>query len=263
MEDFIEISRYVLPIIAIAIIVYCIPSLIKGNKEIGITAYLHNEANGDQIPLSGYEVSIGRSKVCDIVLGYGTVSRFHAVLSKHKDGWRVTDTMSKTGTYINAEKIEKPKILKDGDTLVFGNAVFRFVDNAVIVPTQEKETIREPQHNNTMADAGYYQNSVNGVFLIDVNRNEAYRIDGLDTCMIGSGNDVQIKLYDKNVSEHHAMLILDNGEWKVNDMDSVNGTRLNGRPLRKLSLIKNGDTINICDSVFRFSVYSGGGTNEA
>lgn len=115
--------------------------LLKGNKKIGVTGYLVNEANGDRLPLSGYEVSVGRSKACDIVLGYSTVSRFHAVLSKHKSSWRVTDTRSKTGTYINAEKIDKPRALADGDTIVFGNAVFVFVENAAIEPEQARRSI--------------------------------------------------------------------------------------------------------------------------
>ena len=102
-----DAARWIMPVLALLVAAFCVPSLLKGNKKIGVTGYLVNEANGDRLPLSGYEVSVGRSKACDIVLGYNTVSRFHAVLSKHKNGWRVTDTRSKTGTYINAEKIDK------------------------------------------------------------------------------------------------------------------------------------------------------------
>ena len=134
-----DAARWIMPVLALLVAAFCVPSLLKGNKKIGVTGYLVNEANGDRLPLSGYEVSVGRSKACDIVLGYNTVSRFHAVLSKHKNGWRVTDTRSKTGTYINAEKIDKPRALADGDTIVFGNAVFVFVENAAIEPEQAPE----------------------------------------------------------------------------------------------------------------------------
>ena len=41
--------------------------------------------------------------------------------------------------------------------------------------------------------------------------------------MIGSGDDVQIKLKRQNVSAHHAMLVFDDGtgKWSVTDMDST------------------------------------------
>lgn len=265
MDSFVEAARYIIPILAIAIVGFCVPSLIKGNKEIGITGYLYNAANGEKIPLAGYEVSIGRSKVCDIVLNYSTVSRFHAVLSKHKDGWRITDTMSKTGTYIktegsnDVERIDKPKTLKDGDSIVFGNGVFIFMDNAVITPVQQMDEIEyEPTQD------GHQVNSFNEcfVYLIDANTSDAYRIDGLETCMIGSGDDVQIRLNDIGVSRRHAMLVCEDGIWSVTDMESQAGTRLNGRPLKKLTRLNDSDTINICDTVFIFKIYSGGGNNE-
>ena len=266
MDSFVEAARYVIPLIAIAIVGFCVPSLIKGNKEIGITGYLYNAANGEKIPLSGYEVSIGRSKVCDIVLNYSTVSRFHAVLSKHKEGWRITDTMSKTGTYIKTEdskdvqRIDKPRILKDGDSIVFGNGVFVFMDNAVITPVQEVNEIGSNNYEQTNTENVNYSELF--VYLIDANTNDAYRIDGLETCMIGSGDDVQIRLNDPRVSRRHAMVVCDNGIWSVTDMESQAGTKLNGRPLKRLTRLNDSDTINICDTVFIFRVYSGGGTNE-
>ncbi len=243
MDFIVDIGRWVLPVLAIAIVVLCVPSLLRGNKKIGVTGYLVNEVNGDSIPLSGYEVSVGRSKVCDIVLGYNTVSRFHAVLSKHKSGWRVTDTGSKSGTYINSEKLSKPRALEDGDTIVFGNAVFVFLENTPIEPerTVEEHTQQAEQSlNETMT------------YIIDESTGDAYRIDGLLTCMIGRSNDVQIQLNRPNVSRRHAMLVFDDGYWSITDMDSHFGTMLNGRPVRRMMRLHNGDTINICGTTFLF-----------
>lgn len=240
-------ARWLMPVLAVAVVAFCVPSLLKGNKKIGVTGYLVNEANGDRLPLSGYEVSVGRSKVCDIVLGYGTVSRFHAVLSKHKGGWRVTDTRSKTGTYINSEKIDKPRTLADGDTIVFGNAVFVFVENRAIAPEHAPKP--QPQEQET-----YVPESYRADYIIDEKTGDAYRIDGLITCMIGSGDDVQIRLRRQNVSAHHAMLVFDDGteSWSVTDMDSACGTLLNGRPVRRMTHLADGDTINICGSTLTF-----------
>lgn len=248
MEILESAGRIVMPVLALLIVAFCVPSLLKGNKKIGVTGYLVNEANGDKLPLSGYEVSVGRSKACDIVLGYGTVSRFHAVLSKHKKGWRVTDTRSKTGTYINTERIDKPRALEDGDTIVFGNAVFVFVENTPIAPeTVPDEPEDEPQ-------TGYEAAPERADYIIDERTGEAYRIDGLITCMIGSGTDVQIRLRRQNVSARHAMLIFDDGtdRWSIVDMDSAYGTLLNGRPVRRMTQLHDYDSINICGSTLIF-----------
>lgn len=244
MEYIVDAGRWILPALALAVVAFCVPSLLRGNKKIGVTGYLVNEANGDRLPLSGYEVSVGRSKVCDIVLGYNTVSRFHAVLSKHKNGWRVTDTRSKTGTYINAEKIDKPRALENGDTIVFGNAVFVFVENTPIEPEQ---TEQEPAH-----DENEYAPSEPATYVIDESTGNAYRIDGLITCMIGRGDDVQIRLDRPNVSRRHAMLVFDDGRWSVTDMDSQFGTLLNGKPVRRMTKLSDGDTINICGTTLVF-----------
>lgn len=248
MEILESAGRIIMPILALLIVAFCVPSLLKGNKKIGITGYLVNEANGDKLPLSGYEVSIGRSKVCDIVLGYSTVSRFHAVLSKRKKGWRVTDTRSKTGTYINNGRIDKPCALEDGDTIVFGNAVFVFVENTPISP---ENVLEEPEYE---AEEEYETEPERADYIVDERTGNAYRIDGLITCMIGSGTDVQIRLRRQNVSARHAMLVFDDGteSWSVLDMDSAYGTLLNGRPVRRMTRLYDGDSINICGSTLIF-----------
>lgn len=247
MEFIVDAGRWILPALAVAIVIFCVPSLLKGNPKIGVTGYLVNEANGDRIPLSGYEVSVGRSKVCDITLGYNTISRFHAVLSKHKRGWRVTDTGSKTGTYINSEKLDKPRALENGDTIVFGNAVFVFIENTPIEPEQTAEQYEQ-------GEAEYMTNEPS-TYIIEESTGDAYRIDGLMTCMIGRGDDVQIQLNRPNVSRRHAMLVYDDGQWSVTDMDSQFGTMLNGKPVRRMTRINDGDTIDICGTTYLFRTF--------
>ena len=52
-----DAARWIMPVLALLVAAFCVPSLLKGNKKIGVTGYLVNEANGDRLPLSGYEVS--------------------------------------------------------------------------------------------------------------------------------------------------------------------------------------------------------------
>ena len=126
METLAYITRYILPVICIAVAVFCLSSLIKTKSPKVTPAVFVDNLNGKQYPVTHWETSIGRSNSCDIVLGFDTVSRFHAVLTKQKKGWVLTDTFSRSGTYINSKKIKAPSVIKNGDKITFGRATLTF-----------------------------------------------------------------------------------------------------------------------------------------
>ena len=116
-------GRIVLPVIAVILVLRCTLSLIRNrprNKPMGI---LVNAVNGDKIFLDKWETSIGRSKSCDITLAYGTVSRFHAVISRRRNGWTVTDTGSHSGTFVNGNPADDEITLHSGDTITVGGSI--------------------------------------------------------------------------------------------------------------------------------------------
>ena len=82
-----SIGRWLLPVIGAIILISCGAVLVRGNRKTGTIGYVVNVANGDPMPLTNFETSIGRSKLCDIVLGYNTVSRFHAVIARRRGKW--------------------------------------------------------------------------------------------------------------------------------------------------------------------------------
>jgi pSer/pThr/pTyr-binding forkhead associated (FHA) protein len=49
-----------------------------------------------------------------------------------------------------------------------------------------------------------------------------------DRITVGRALDNQIRLEDGTVSHHHAMLVLDGSDYKLRDLNSTNGTRVNG-----------------------------------
>ena len=114
------IMRYVLCILAIAVIINCVWSLVRLKPDKKVYALLVDMANDTQYPINCYETSVGRSRWCDIVFTNSTVSRSHAVVALRKDGFYVFDTESKTGVYVNNEKIVKKQKLQDGDIIAFG-----------------------------------------------------------------------------------------------------------------------------------------------
>ena len=119
-------ARYIIPVLCRIITAYCIKHLLQSKAPKVTPASLIDELTGDEYLITNWETSVGRSNACDIVLDYPSVSRFHAVISKHKKGWIITDTNSSSGTTIGKTKVERSAVVNDGDTVSFGGIVLRF-----------------------------------------------------------------------------------------------------------------------------------------
>ncbi|MBQ7541845.1 MAG: FHA domain-containing protein [Clostridia bacterium] len=122
-----EVARYLLPALGSIVLLYCAVSLLRHRFPSPEFAALVDTKTGEVHELTFWEISLGRSPTCDVVIdGDMTVSRFHAVIARRAKGWTIIDTFSKTGTFVNGRRIEKKTILENGDTLTFGSATFRF-----------------------------------------------------------------------------------------------------------------------------------------
>lgn len=65
-----------------------------------------------------------------------------------------------------------------------------------------------------------------------------------DSLTIGRSSQCDIRLHHDAVSRHHARLEAQGGAWHLLDLESVNGTRVNGRRVKETPL-KPGDVIEI------------------
>ena len=59
---------------------------------------------------------------------------------------------------------------------------------------------------------------------------------------VGRALDNMIRLEDGTVSHHHAMFLIDGTDFKVRDLNSTNGTRVNGLRIVETKL-HNGDQV--------------------
>lgn len=125
MELF-SLVRYIVPCVCLVVLAYCIMHLLRSKAPEVTPACLIDEKTGTEYLITNWETSIGRSNACDIVLEQPSVSRFHAVIAKHKKGWVVTDTNSSSGTAIGSQKIEAKAVITDGDIISFGGVRLRF-----------------------------------------------------------------------------------------------------------------------------------------
>lgn len=235
MENLEYIMRYVLSILAIAVIVNCVWSLIRLRPEKKVYAVLVNMANNEQHPITCYETSVGRSRACDVVFTNSTVSRSHAVVALRKDGFYVFDTESKTGVYLNGEKIEKNAKLSDGDVIAFGTAIMKFYMGSEadkdISHKKEKPVLR-PR----------LVNIVDGV---------EFDLDG-DYVTIGREIGSNIEISAPYISRRQAELTLRRNKWCIEDFGSITKTTVNGEPVYSITPLKDGDVIKMGDFAFLY-----------
>lgn len=69
---------------------------------------------------------VGRAQGNTVVLGDATVSRQHARIRLEEDHFMLYDLGSANGTFLNGARLEQPAMVKDGDTIRFGEVEFTF-----------------------------------------------------------------------------------------------------------------------------------------
>ncbi len=104
---------------------------------------------GAVYPLDADETIIGRGEENGIVLNIAEVSRTHAVLIKAEEGFMIKDLGSTNGTYVDKKKIGGKYLLKPGDTIMLGDAIYMTYqadidpEETLIAPRPEEMEIAE------------------------------------------------------------------------------------------------------------------------
>ncbi len=92
-----------------------------------------------------------------------------------------------------------------------------------------------------------------------MNPGQLFVLDG-DTAVLGRHPDCDIVLEAPAVSRQHARLVRQNGNYFVEDLNSRNGTFLNGQLVRQRQQLAENDELQICDLSF---VFNSGRTPDA
>lgn len=235
LGQFDYLVRYVFAVIAVIVLLRCVISLFRSRPRREVMATLLNLADDSKIEITNWETSVGRSRSCDIALKtYQTVSRFHAVIALRKGGWYIFDTGSKTGVYVNGEKIEKGCQIFDGDTVSFGNAVMKFSSNGY---GSQKQEAKQDVKDYTSAAR-----------LVNMSDKSAFYLDS--SCLIGRDRKCNICLPMNDVSKEHAEVYLSREGWMIADLNSHNGTYLNNDMVFDSFPLYDGDIIRI--GAYRF-----------
>lgn len=91
---------------------------------------------GQRLILPDREVIVGRDESCHMRIASSLISRRHCSLKGTAKGVLVRDLESQNGTYVNDVAIEEPFLMKPGDVLRIGAALFQVPR---LRPSQQKE----------------------------------------------------------------------------------------------------------------------------
>src|ERR1700722_5364854 len=92
-------------------------------------AYLEikEQKGARQIPLDSGPLPIGRNFTNLLVIEEPMASRFHCIIEKDTDGFRVRDLESRNGTFINGKPLRGDSSLAPGDIVKIGNTEMKLV----------------------------------------------------------------------------------------------------------------------------------------
>ena len=79
-----------------------------------------------------------------------------------------------------------------------------------------------------------------------------YPLEAEET-LIGRNPTTDVTLLDENISREHALILhdMENGSYTIEDLQSTNGTKVNGKVVRSKALA-HGDEIQVGHTLFRF-----------
>jgi pSer/pThr/pTyr-binding forkhead associated (FHA) protein len=101
-------------------------------RRLGYPYLVYPDAQGRQHVLSLSDdwnrITIGRAAGADVILAWDeNVSKVHAEVERLADAWLVVDDgLSRNGTFVNGERVERRRRLADGDELRVGDTTIRF-----------------------------------------------------------------------------------------------------------------------------------------
>ena len=127
----------------------------------------------------------------------------------------------------------------------------RFTISSRTAETQEHEPKEKPRETLTTHIIPVTQPLINAVLVLL--NGERVVLDG-DSLKIGRQATCRVVFNDSNVSREHAQMRRTADGWKVLDLNSTNGVKINGRQIVAEQLLVNGDELAFGTSTARFEI---------
>ena len=239
--------------------------------------------DGREYVIAGASLVFGREAGCDVVVAGKDVSRRHTEIVQTPKGYLLVDS-STNGTFVNEERVQGQRILARADVVRIGEEHFRFYADVAPPPTPAPAPPAGPPPGpaasappaapppppqpaggakSRPSQAGPLAN-----FLVKGGVLKGQRLQ-IKTPIVNIGraeyND--LVLTDPSVSTAHAKLQRREGVWVLVDLDSTNGTFVDGERVKGETPIAPGASVRFGDVPLVFEptddalgVEKGGGT---
>ncbi len=261
---------------------------VTGGRVVSLT-------DGREYVIAGASLVFGREAGCDVVVPGKDVSRRHAEIVQTPRGYLLVDT-STNGTFVNEERVEGQRILARTDVIRLGDEQFRFYAEAAAATTAPPPpppplpppgpTASPPQAGPPPGASERLRNTVHGLEAYVPPSPRAATGGSLASFLVRSGglagqrlsvkppvvnigradyNDLVVP--DPSVSTSHAKLQRREGVWVLVDLDSTNGSFVDGERVKGEAPLAPGATVRLGDVQLVFepsddavSIAKGGGT---
>jgi len=240
--------------------------------------------DGREYAVAGTSLVFGRDASCDVVVAGKDVSRRHAEIMQTPKGYLIVDS-STNGTSVNDTRIEGQRLLARADVITIGEEKFRFyADTAAAppnppppspgptasapsaVPPAKGEKLRETVHGVPAAPRPSGAPLASFIVRGGALKGQRFSVK-TPVVNIGRADYNDVVLPDESVSTTHAKLQRREGVWILVDLDSTNGTFVDGDQIKEEAPLAPGATIRFGDVSVVFEptddgaeVARGGGT---
>ena len=208
----------------------------------------------DKVTIDKTEFVIGRSQQADLTLDDSSVSRQHVDIAMSGGAYRVKDRQSRNGTILNDETISGARDLSDGDVVKVGDFELRFLqDDEPVAGAGAEEDEDDGETQFMAADEILGKGKKPKKPKVKKTSSEKHvKIVALDGVIkgvelqdwpgdltFGRSPTCDIVIPEDSVSTAHARITRRGDDYVLVDIDSANGTFMNGKRVREEILAKS------------------------
>lgn len=198
-----------------------IDKTVIGSSNASLTLRISTPHWMREFSLGKEKITFGRSPSSDICIDMPVVSSQHGYLQRNGNQYEIFDLNSKNGITFDSQLIRR-KVLQEGDVFYIGGIVSLQLVGLVSAPT--------------------------------VSNNPNLQIGSRSMLKIGRDPQNDICINHPSISRYHAEIRKENGSLILRDLNSSNGTFVNGRALTRDWTLKVQDVVRIGMSTFTLNI---------